>query len=163
MHRNSPIGLLEQADGYCLMVGCYTAVTFRHIVETSLKTLCCGQRSEEYPAILPDGTRTKLRAWAWMNGSCRAIRHQEIYSWLQKHGKIKELVLGNSHLRLFKLADYRTAYERLLKGKNGCAGCEIRPRQNSFSVDSDWDLQNDCLKSVSTAFTGEIDWEKLNK
>ncbi len=160
MHRNSPIGLLEQAGGYCLLAGCRTAVTFRHVVETSLKCPCCGQRTEEYGAILPDGSRSKLRAWAWMNGSCRAIRHGEIYSWLQKNGKIREIMLGNAHLRLFKLSDYRAAYERLLKGKNGCRGCEVRPRQNEFSVPGDWDTENDCLKPDSTAFTGEIDWEK---
>ena len=159
MHQNSPIGLLEQADGYCLMVGCHTAVTFRHVVETTNGAKCCGQRSEEYPAILPDGTKAKLRAWAWMDGSCPAVKHNEIYGWLQKNGKLSEVILGNCHLRLFKLADYRKAYERLLHSENGCKNCRIRPRKNTFSVPSDWNSAKNMLKG-SDAFTGDVDFKK---
>ena len=160
MHQNSPIGLLEQADGYCLMVACYTAVTFMHIVETSNGALCCGQRSEEYDAILPDGTKAKLRAWAWRDGKCRALRHQEIYGWLKKHHKMTEIMVGNAHLRLFKLADYRRAYERLLHGKEGCRGCTVKPRKNAFSIPGDWDLERDCLKTETSAFVGDVDFSK---
>ncbi len=161
MDQNSPIGLLEQADGHCLMVGCFTSVTFRHVVEALNDTGCCGEREEIYDAILPDGSKAKLRAWAWMNGSCRAIRHHEIYSWMKKHNKLKETMVGNAHLRFFKLADYRQAYERLLKGKNGCNGCSVKPRKNSFSVPSDWDKEKRCLKNSGDSFTGDIDFSKL--
>ncbi len=161
MHQDSPIGLLEQAGGYCLMVGCHTSVTFRHVVETSNGVRCCGQRAEEYPAILPDGTHAKLRAWAWMDGHCPAVNHEEIYGWLKRHGKLSEVVLGNCHLRLFRLADFRTAYERLLHGPNGCAHCTIRPRKNAFSVPSDWDSKRNRLKK-SDAFTGDIDFTRLD-
>ena len=160
MHQKSPIGLLEEAGGYCLMIGCYTAVTFRHIVETSNGVKCCGQRFEEYPAILPDGRQVKLRAWAWMNGTCPAVKHDKIYGWLKKNGKLSEVILGNCHLRLFRLSDYRLAYERLLHGKQGCRHCTIRPRKNEFSVRSDWDCAKDKLKK-SDAFTEEIDFSKL--
>ena len=160
MHRDSPIGLLEQAGGYCLMVGCYTAVSFRHVVETTNGVKCCGQRAEEYPAILPDGSRAKLRAWAWMDGSCPAVKHEQIYGWLKRHGKLREAVLGTCRLRLFRLSDFRTAYERLLRGPGGCKECAIRPRKNSFSVKSDWDPEKNRLKR-SSAFTGDIDFRKF--
>ena len=160
MDQESPIGLLEKADGYCLMAGCYTSVTFRHVVEASNGAKCCGEREEEYGAILPDGSGAKLRAWAWMDGSCRAIRHEEIYDWLRKNGKMTETKVGNACLKLFKLADYRKAYERLLKGKNGCDGCTVRPRKNEFSTLSDWDKDNRCLKG-SAAFSGDVDFEKF--
>ena len=52
MDKYSPLGLLEQAGGYCLMIGCCTAVTFMHVVETSCGAHCLGQRAEEYTGII---------------------------------------------------------------------------------------------------------------
>ena len=53
------------------------------------------------------------------------------------------------------LADYRTAYARLLTApENGCAGCPVRPRQVPRTVESDWDEKTRTLRE-SEAFKGE--------
>ena len=158
MHPSSPLGILEENDGFVLLIGCHTAVTFMHVVETSCGAICLGQRSEEYPAII-GGKKVKLRAWNWRKGLCRALRHGEIYDFMRSQNTLSEMMLGRSHLMLFRLRDYRTAYERLLLAQgNGCFGCPIHPRKVKQCVPSDWDAEQDILLPTD-AFTG--DWFPL--
>ena len=153
MHERSPLGLLEKAEGYCLLLGCWP-VTFMHIVEASCGAACCGDRTEEYPGII-HGKKVKLRGWAWRNGKCRGFRQDEIFEFLREHHLLSELMLGRSHLRLFKLSDYRKAYSRLLLDPvSGCKGCLVCPRKVKQTVESDWDTEMDQLKPTD-AFTGD--------
>ena len=155
MHRNNPPGLLEQDGGYCLLIGCPTKTTFMHVVETACGATCLGSRAEEYKAVI-NGKAVKLRGWNWRNGNCRALRHQEIFDFMRNKNTLSECMLGYCHLMLFKLADYRESYSRLLTApQNGCAGCQVKPRQVVQSVESDWDLSGDSLKN-SDAFTQDV-------
>jgi len=154
MDRDSPLGLLEQSGGFCLTVGCHDAVTFMHVVETACHAPCLGARTEEYAAGLPGAGRVTLRGWGWRKGPCRALRHQEIWDFMRSQGTLREMMLGRSHLMLFKLADYRTAYARLLTApEGGCAGCPVRPRQVDRTVPGDWDEETRTLRP-GPAFKG---------
>ena len=154
MDAESPLGLLEKAGGYCLMVGCRTSVTFMHVVETSTGAHCLGQRAEEYPAII-HGKKVKLRGWNWRGGVCQALIHDKIYGFMREQNVLRETMLGHAHLIFFKLSDYRTAYARLLTDPEiGCRNCSVMPRAVQQCVPSDWDAEKRCLKE-SDAFTGE--------
>ena len=157
MHRRSPLGLLELAGGYCLMIGCKLTVTFMHVVEMSRRVPCLGARTEAYPAILPDGRRVNLRGWSWRSTPCRADDFDMMYQYMQEKDTLAEAMLGNCHLRFFKLSDFREAYEvRLNDPDVGCANCPSRPRQVAQCVASDWDHAGDAVMPDSGAFTG--DW-----
>jgi len=159
MGQNSPLGLLELDGGYALMISCFDAVSFMHIVETSNHVPCLGSRNEIYDAILPDGTRAKLRGWGWRDGGCRALRDQDRLSWLRRHGKVQEMMLGVSHLVLFKLSDYRAAQEHCMKQPGrGCRNCPTRPRQVVQNVPTDWDEKHEQLKSAGDVFVGDVDF-----
>ena len=156
MDKDSPLGLLEQADGFCLMIGCRASVTFMHVVETSNGAHCLGQRAEEYSGTIA-GKKVKLRGWNWRGGICPAIDQEKIYGFMREENTVRETMLGHCHLVLFKLSDYRTAYTRCLNDpETGCAACSILPRRVSQCVPSDWDTEKRCLKD-SDAFTG--DWK----
>jgi len=154
----SPIGLLEQHDGWCMTISAAASVTFMHVVEYSYGARCTGMRTEEYDAILPDGQKVKLRTWSWREDTCeRCPEHRtaEIYALLRKRHALRETMLGNAHITLFRLADYRKAYETLLKE---CCNKDSRayPRTVATSVPSDWDEKRQCIKKNTTAYTGEF-------
>ena len=160
MDKDSPLGLLEQAGGYCLMIGCRASVTFMHVVETSFGAHCLGQRAEEYTGTLL-GKKVKLRGWNWRAGICPALIHDRIYGFMREKQTVRETMLGHCHLVFFKLSDYRTAYTSCLSDPEiGCASCKIQPRAVTQCVPSDWDAENRCLKD-SDAFTG--DWQDYKK
>lgn len=153
----SPLGLLEAADGWCLTVSAAGAVTFMHVVESSFGAPCLGVRTEEFPAILSDGRRVKLRTWGWRATTCPDCpAHQtlEIFTLMRKAKALREVPLGNAMLCLFRLADYRQAYETLLR-KTPCRSRKVRPRVCAFTVKSDWDAKRSKLKE-STAFTDDL-------
>jgi len=153
MHARSPLGLLERAGGYCLLLGVPRSTTFMHVVETACGAQCLGSRTERYPAVLPDGRRVTLRAWGWRDGKCRALRHEEIFGYMRDKHALQERQLRNGPLLYFRLSDYREAYSRLLLApEGGCAGCPVRPRQVSQNIATDWDSERDCLMP-SEAFT----------
>lgn len=69
---------------------------------------------------------------------CPANQTVLIFDTLRQHGELREVMLGNACLTLFRLADYRKVYEALLRKVN----CKIRkvcPRVCSVTVKSDWD------------------------
>lgn len=155
MHRDNPPGLLEQDGGYCLLIGCPEKTTFMHVVETSCGAKCLGARTELYPAVI-NGKKVKLRGWGWRNGECRALRHNEIFSYMRDNNSLHECMLGYCHLMLFKLSAYRESYSRLLLAdENGCAGCQVRPRKVAQSLPSDWDTKKDAPVE-SVAFVGDV-------
>ena len=155
MHRNNPLGLLEQDGGYCLLVGCPEKTTFMHVVETACGAQCLGARAEEYKAII-NNRLVKLRGWGWRNGECRALRHDDIFNYMRDNNMLSECTLGYCHLMLFKLSAYRKSYSRLLTAEeSGCKGCPVRKREVMQSVESDWDWERDCLKDTD-AYTESI-------
>lgn len=156
MHDESPLGRLEKAGGWCLMLGCKQTVTFMHVVETTCQAPCLGTRTEVYPAILPDGRRVTLRGWGWRDKPCRADDFDAIYRYMQEKDILAEAMLGIAHLRFFKLSHFREAYRmRLLDPESGCAGCPARPRVVQQSTASDWDPVRGAVSPDSDAFTGE--------
>jgi hypothetical protein len=158
MGQDSPLGKLEDADGYALMIGCADSVTFMHVVEMTNDVHCLGQRSEEFNVKLPDGRVEAVRTWGWRGGSCRAYSRKAIFGYLRKHGLITEVMVRHSLWQFFKLSDYRKAYEKtVLRGKYGCMQCPVLPRQVKNTVISDWDPEKNEVRKNTTAFTG--DWE----
>ena len=153
----SPLGLLEAADGWCLAIAAADAVTFMHVVESSFGAPCLGVRTEEFPAVLADGRRVKLRTWGWRAKTCPdcpANQTGKIFDTLRRQGVLRETMLGNARLWLFRLADYRKVYEALLR-KAKCRTRSARPRVCAVTVKSDWDARRGKLKKT-TAFTGEL-------
>jgi len=158
MGQNSPLGKLEDADGYALMIGCADSVTFMHVVEMTNNVHCLGQRTEEFDVKLPDGSVKPVRTWGWRGGSCRAYSRKAIFGYLREHGLITEVMVRHSLWQFFKLSDYRKAYEKtVLRGKYGCMQCPVLPRQVKNTVISDWDPEKNEVRKNTTAFTG--DWE----
>ncbi|MBE6368201.1 MAG: hypothetical protein E7052_09895 [Lentisphaerae bacterium] len=158
MGQDSPLGKLEKADGYALMINCPDSVTFMHVVEMTNHTHCLGLRTEEFKVKLPDGRIESVRTWGWRGGSCAAYNKNAIFNYLRKHGLITEVMVRHSLWQYFKLSDYRKAYTKaVLCGKFGCMQCKVLPRQVQSTVISDWDSQKNCVKSSTSAFTG--DWE----
>ena len=153
----SPLGLLEKEDGYCMVVSSLNAVTFMHVVESSHGAPCLGDRMEEYDGILSDGRKVRLRTWGWRKGECKncpAHRTEELYEDMRKRKVLKEVMLGNAHICLFKLSDYRKIYEKLLK-ECSCKKAKIRPRKTAATVKSDWDGKKGKVRS-SGAFTEDL-------
>ncbi len=158
MGADSPLGKLEKAGGYALMIGCSGAVTFMHVVETTNRVHCLGYRNEEFQVKLPDGRIVPVRTWGWRSGSCRGYSQTAIFDWLRKHRKLREVMVRHSCWRYFKLSDYRKAYEKVvLRGPRGCMQCPNLPRVAPHCVPSDWDWDTQAVRPESTAFTG--DWQ----
>ena len=155
--KASPLGLLEAADGWCLAIAAADSVTFMHVVESSFGAPCLGTRTEEFPAILADGRKVKLRTWGWRAETCPdcpSNRTGEIFAMLRKRGALHETVLGGAALCLFRLSDYRRVYEALLR-RARCRSRDARPRVCAATVASDWDEKRFRLKK-SDAFTGDL-------
>jgi aminoglycoside N3'-acetyltransferase len=156
MGPDSPLGLLHQDDGVCLLLGVdYTSNTFHHAVEMSTGAPCLGQRTEAYPIVLPDGRRVMGWTWGWREQSCPFTdrnRYADEMAPLQRSTKI-----GDSQIIFYRLQDcYRVVANILAHGKDGfppCQGCPIRPRQVSQTVPSDWDVLRGTLHPDSEALT----------
>ena len=153
----SPAGMFEKEDGWCMTIGAENAVTFMHVVETSFGAPCLGVRNEEYDGILSDGRKVKLRTWGWRVGECPecpAHRTEEIYAGMRRLGALREIRLGNAHVCLFRLSDYRKVYEKMLR-QCGCRSGKARSRKVAVTVRSDWDPVHGRLRR-SSAFTGDL-------
>ena len=156
MGPDSPLGLLHQDDGVCLLLGVdYTSNTFHHAVEMATGAPCLGQRTEAYPVILPDGRRVTGRTWGWREQSCPFTdrnRYADEMAPLQRSTKI-----GASQVIFYRLQDcYRVVSNILTHGKSGfppCSACPIRPRQVPETVPSDWDVVRGRLRPDSEALT----------
>lgn len=156
MDSESPLGLLEKDDGWCLSISSDSSITFMHIVEVSNGAKCLGTRTEEYDGILPDGEKVKLRTWAWRKDTCEkcpARLTKELFMLMRAYG-LREITLGNAHLAFFKLSTYRKAYETLLKGVCNQKS-RAYPRTVAVTVPSDWDANRRTLSKDTTAYTGK--------
>ena len=152
--EESPLALLWKEDGWCLCISCPAAVTFMHIMEDKCGGKCCGVRNEEYDSILPDGKQVKLRTWGWRQKTCKncpATCTNEIFATLRKNGKLKETMLNDAHLFLFKLDDYAKIYAKLMKER--CKNATTT-RICECTVSSDWDAKKRRIKKNTTAYTG---------
>ncbi len=156
MGPDSPLGLLHQDDGACLLVGVdYRSNTFHHHVEMSTGAPCLGQRTEAYPVVLPDGRRVMGRTWGWRQQACPftdSNRYADEMVPLQRTSKI-----GGSEVTFYRLKDcYSVVADILEHGKDGfppCRGCPIRPRHVAETVPSDWDAEQAALRPDSDALT----------
>ena len=158
--QKSPLGKLEDADGYALMIGCPSAVTFMHVVEMTNRVHCLGMRTEEFNTRLPDGRIVPVRTWGWRGGSCRVYKTEEVFDYMRKHNMVVEVMVRHCLLQYFKLSDYRKAYEKMVifRKNTGCVACDILPRVAPHTVRSDWDNEKGCVRSSSNTFNGDWDF-----
>ena len=161
MGQKSPLGKLEEAGGYALMIGCPASVTFMHVVEMTNNAHCLGKRTEEFNTKLPDGRIVPVRTWGWRGGSCRAYNTEAIFDYMRKHNMVAEVMVRHCLVQYFKLSDYRKAYEKVVifNKKHGCVACAVLPRSVANTVVSDWDSENECIRKNTTAYTGDWDGE----
>jgi len=142
MGPESPLGLLLQDDGYCLLLGVdYYSNTFHHAVETATGAPCLGQRTEAYPVRLPDGRQVMGRTWGWRAQVCPLTdqgRYIPAIRAVHRQG-----LIGSGTVTLYRLRDgYAVIADILARGISGyppCSACPIRPRRVPETVLSDWD------------------------
>jgi aminoglycoside N3'-acetyltransferase len=156
MGPQSPLGLLHQDGGACLLLGVdYTSNTFHHVVEMSTQAPCLGRRSEAYPVRLPDERQVMGRTWSWRAGSCPFTDSNRYADEMAAYHRTAQI--GASRVIFYRLqACYAVVANILTQGKRGfppCSGCAIRPRQTADTVPSDWDAQHDVLSPASESFT----------
>ena len=143
MGLESPLGLMYQDDGYCLLIGVnYTVNTFHHVVEVAEGAPCLGKRSERYPIVLTDGRKTTGRTWSWREKACPLTGQGQYETDMQHRGLQNTTYVGQSRLILFRLQDCFEVVSNLLhtgaRGFPPCKKCPIRPRTVAQTVPSDW-------------------------
>lgn len=161
MGPDSPLGMLWQDGGKCLLVGVgYGPNTFRHVVETTTGAPCLGLRTEAYPMRLPDGRIVEGRTWGWRERGCPLLSSAGLMEeQMRKRDFQRQRKIGNSMVTLFLLDDCFQVLSEVLKKGSGehppCSRCPIRPqvisRTTSPTVESDWDTEKGCLKPDSLA------------
>ncbi len=158
MGPRSPLGQLHADGGYGLLLGVdYTANTFHHVVEMTLKSPCLGRRNEAYPVQLPDGRRVLGRTWGWRGGRCPFTDPGHYGEIMQQRGLHRQMLIGNAIVTFFKLADcFAVVAELLQHGADAappCTRCPIRPRVVEATVTSDWDEPAQQPQPDSVAWT----------
>jgi aminoglycoside 3-N-acetyltransferase len=158
MGPQSPLGLLQADDGYCLLLGVdYHSNTFHHVVEMTTGAPCLGRRTEAYPVQLPDGRRVMGRTWGWRGGTCPFTDRNRYGAVMHEHGLDRQVMIGTCCATLFKLQDcFDVVAEMLRDGYAGippCTACPVRPRSVVQTVDSDWDDVDQKLKPDSVGWT----------
>lgn len=157
MGPKSPLGLLCEDGGWCLLIGVdYNRNTMHHVVEMSLSAPCLGQRSEAYTVILPDGRKVEGRTWGWRDGDC-PFTDMGLYGRIMRERGLERVTfVGNSKLTFFNMKDcFNVIAEILSNGMDGfppCSLCQIRPRIVPETVSSDWDSKKQCLRTDSVAW-----------
>jgi hypothetical protein len=152
----SPLGLLHQDGGYCLLLGVdYTSNTFHHVVEMSTGAPCLGRRTEAYPIVLPGGRQVLGRTWGWRERSC-PFTDSHRYAPLMRE-KERVATIDDCRATFYRLSDgYAVVADLLAHGRFGfppCSGCPIRPRRVTWTVASDWDGARGCLRAGADAWT----------
>ena len=157
MGEGSPLHLLENADGKVILIDCPMANTFHHVVEMTNHVPCLGERTEEYPLKLPNGTMSHCRTWGWRDGQCPIADHGKFYEWMRNRKMIREGKISDANVMVFYMKDFRRALEPYFYGKVkgfGCKKCGVRPRKVSASCPSDWDTKKQRVRPDTTAFVG---------
>jgi aminoglycoside 3-N-acetyltransferase len=154
MGEDSPLGILWRDGGYGLLLGVgYGPNTFHHVVEVVLRAPCLGYRTESLPMKLPDGRIVEGRTWTWRSEGCPITDGGRYHHFMFERNLHRQATIGNATATLFKLQDCYDVIAPLLQ--NGCDGfppcsqCPIRPMKTEFNVESDWDMEKNCLKSDS--------------
>lgn len=139
MGPGSPLDLLMQDDGYCLLLGVdYQSNTFHHFVETDTGAPCLSPRGEVYPVRSADGQVIMAHTWGWRESVCpindSALYAREMASrGLHRQGKI-----GRATVTLYRLSEGYAVIARCLReGYHGfppCSRCPIRPRVCEYTV-----------------------------
>lgn len=158
MGPRSPLGLLNAAGGYGLLLGVgFESNTFHHVVEMSRNVPCLGQRTEAYAVALPDGRRVLGRTWGWREHNCPLDDDCLYRDVMAAKGLQRVERIGACQATFFRLSDCFTVVAEMLEhGRDGfppCSGCAIRPRKVAQTVASDWDNQN------QRPFEGSTAWE----
>jgi len=155
MGPESPLGRLGRDGGYGLFLGTdYHSNTFKHVVETTVGSPCLGHRTTELPVHLPDGREVKLRTWSFRAEPCPIMEPGEYAEReMDRRGLHTRGRIGQSTATLFRLSDCFDVLSRMLA--EGCAGyppcseCPTRPSGGPYTVESDWDEEQGCLKADS--------------
>lgn len=161
MGPESPLGRLWRSGGYCLLLGVnYRPNTFHHVVEMVRKVPCLGVRTDAHPMRLPGGRTVAGRTWSGREGRCPILERAEyVDREMKKRGLDRRGRVGRADCILFKLQDCYGVISELFAGREGkpspCEHCAVRQRRTEWTVESDWDFENDCLRPDSEAWSYE--------
>ena len=137
MGIDSPLGMLWQDGGYCLLMGVgYKANTFHHFVETNVGAPCISRRGEVYPVRFAHGSEGTAHTWGWREKSCPITDATRYAALMEKHDS--RIMIGNSSVILYKLCDGYKIIEKCLTEGIGeyppCSACSTRPRKSVWTV-----------------------------
>lgn len=139
MGPGSPLDLLMQDDGYCLLLGVdYQSNTFHHFVETDTGAPCLSPRGEIYPVRCENGQVIMAHTWGWRESAC-PINDAALYAReMARQGLHRQAAIGQATVTLYRLSDGYTVIARCLRdGYQGfppCSRCQIRPRVCQYTV-----------------------------
>jgi aminoglycoside 3-N-acetyltransferase len=139
MGKGSPLSLLFEDDGYCMLMGVgYRSNTFHHYVETDIDAPCLSARGEVYTVRHADGTLSNAHTWGWRESNC-PIDDSALYSEeMEKQGIHSQINAGESVVTLYRLKDgYRIIAKCLLDGYKdfpSCRDCTVKPRICKYTV-----------------------------
>jgi aminoglycoside N3'-acetyltransferase len=137
MGEDSPLGLLWQDGGYCLLLGVdYHANTFHHFVETHVGAPCISKRGEVYPVRFADGHEGTAHTWGWREKGCPITDSARYAVFMENHHR--RIKIGNAAVILYALRDgYKVISKCLTDGMDGfppCSACSTRPQKNKWTV-----------------------------
>lgn len=151
MGEGSPLDLLMQDGGYCLLLGVgYHSNTFHHCVEMLEKAPCLGRNSELYPMITRDGSEKMVYNWGWRSHGC------PLNDWARYAPEMEKIhtqhTIGKGTATLYKLKDgYPIIAKNMHEGLTvtetdasgseigpvtypPCSQCSIRPRKGKYTI-----------------------------
>lgn len=137
MGQGSPLGLLWEDGGYCLLLGVgYKSNTFHHFVETHIDAPCTSKRGEVYPVRWTNGSEGTAHTWGWREKSCPITDATKYADFMEAHHC--QTKIGNAVATLYSLQDGYKVVEKCLKEGIGgfppCSECPIRPRKCKWTV-----------------------------
>lgn len=137
MGQGSPLHLLMQDGGYCLLLGVgYHSNTFHHCVEMCENVPCLGVNTEVYPMSLQDGSQAMVHTWGWRNAGCPL---NDAAAYAPEIAAIHtQQQIGEAVCTLYPLKEgYKIIAKGLHKGIGdipGCQHCPIRPRVSPYTL-----------------------------
>jgi len=136
--KGSPLSLLLEDDGKCLLLGVgYGMNTFHHFVELEADAPCLGRRTEVYPVRFADGHVEELLNWSWRSAPCPITDGTRYAKYMEPYHRRTEI--GSATVTLFRLRDgYQVISKCLAEGIDGfppCSACPVRPRKTKWSIE----------------------------
>ncbi len=157
MGSDSPLGLLAAEGGYALMLGAtYRANTFHHVVESIHNVGCLSTRREAMPMKLPDGRMVEGRTWRCREGQCPIFDVvRPLYTDEMSKVHVEDHI-GPCRVMFFRLMPdcFDVVADAIKNGRGGfgpCSKCTMGPGRTKFTVESDWDEENNRLRPDSPA------------